>query len=202
MLDLVKDVLGTSQFEIPDLEVNSGVIATENLKLIKLENVLRMYNAKSSTKTSLFQHWLDAKEKGVKILDYAGHKIDMSDLSENGKLTYLMDTPSTKEETDRTIDPQYLFDNKICTQQQYNQIRNSSIMAYGIVSQYLKEKEMILVDTKTEHGINSKGEIVSADELYTMDSSRFWKKNENGDFVSFSKEFARGMVKKKMNYLL
>ena len=63
---------------------------------------------------------------------------------------------------------------------------------------------MVLVDTKTEHGINADGEIVAADELYTMDSSRFWRIDEQGELlsrdgkpVSFSKEFARGMVKEK-----
>ena len=60
---------------------------------------------------------------------------------------------------------------------------------------------MVLVDTKTEHGINSEGNIVVADELYTMDSSRFWRLDDDGNLlsrdgkpVSFSKEFARGMV--------
>ena len=45
---------------------------------------------------------------------------------------------------------------------------------------------------------------MAADELYTMDSSRFWRLDDNGDVlhrdgkpVSFSKEFARGMVKEK-----
>jgi phosphoribosylaminoimidazole-succinocarboxamide synthase len=63
---------------------------------------------------------------------------------------------------------------------------------------------MVLVDTKTEHGINSAGKIVAADELYTMDSSRFWRLDDGGDIlqrdgrpVSFSKEFARGMVTEK-----
>ena len=60
------------------------------------------------------------------------------------------------------------------------------------------------MDTKTEHGINADGKIVSADELHTMDSSRFWKLDEDGSLltrngkpVSFSKEFARGMVKEQ-----
>ena len=63
---------------------------------------------------------------------------------------------------------------------------------------------MVLVDTKTEHGVNSAGQIVVADEVYTMDSSRFWRLDENnmlmtrdGKPVSFSKEFARGMVTEK-----
>jgi len=204
MLNLVKKVLGTSQFVIPGLKPSSTVIPSENLNLVMLENVLRMYNAESSTTTSLYQHWLKAKEDGLEIMIYAGHEITVKDLSANGVLTYLMDTPSTKDKIDKTIDPFYLVDNGICNLSQYNQIRNSSMMAFGIISQYLSEKGMVLVDTKTEHGINSKGQIVSADELYTMDSSRFWKLDDDGSImtrdgkpVSFSKEFARGMVKEK-----
>ena len=204
MFNLVKHILGSSQFEVPGLKASSTVIPAENLTLIMLENVLRMYMAESSTTTSLYQHWLKAKQEGISKLHYAGHEIDESVLSPNGALPYLMDTPSTKDKVDKTIDPNYLYENEICTEAQYIQIRNSSLMAFGVISQYLAEKGMILVDTKTEHGINSAGSIVAADELYTMDSSRFWKKDDNGKPlmrdgkpVSFSKEFARGMVKEK-----
>lgn len=204
MLNLVRDVLGTSQFEVDGLLPSSTVIPAENLQLVKLENVLRMYMAESSTSTSLYQHWLAAKEAGETVLNYAGHQLDVNALEPNGVLPYLMDTPSTKDEVDETIDAQYLFDNGICTTGQYAQIRNSSLMAFGMVSQYLVERGMVLVDTKTEHGINAAGAIVSADELYTMDSSRFWRLGDDGKLltrdgkpVSFSKEFARGMVKEK-----
>jgi phosphoribosylaminoimidazole-succinocarboxamide synthase len=204
MLQLVEPVLGSSQFKVPGLQASSTVIPAENLNLILLENVLRMYNAESSTSTSLYQHWLQAKDQGETVLSYAGHEIDVQQLSVNGVLPYLMDTPSTKDKVDRTIDPQYLFDNGICTPAQYNQVRNSSMMAFGMISQYLAERGMILVDTKTEHGFNTEGRIVAADELYTMDSSRFWRMDDNGQPltrdgkpVSFSKEFARGMVKEK-----
>ncbi|MCI5106509.1 MAG: hypothetical protein MRY76_07345 [Pseudomonadales bacterium] len=204
MLQLVKPVLGSSQFTVQGLQPSSTVIPAENLNLIKLENVLRMYMAESSTSTSLYQHWLTAKDAGQSVMVYAGHELAVDSLLPNGVLPYLMDTPSTKDEVDETIDTQYLFDNGICTTGQYNQIRNASLMAFGMVSQYLSEKGMVLVDTKTEHGINSAGDIVSADELYTMDSSRFWRLDDNGELltrdgkpVSFSKEFARGMVKEK-----
>ena len=202
MLNLVKDVLGSSQFKVEGLLPSSTVIPAENLNLLMVENVLRMYMAQSSTSTSLFQHWLKAKEEGLSEFKYAGHQIEVSSLSENGKLPYLMDTPSTKEKVDRTIDPAFLIENGICTAGQYHHLRNASIMAFGMVSQYLCEKGMVLVDTKTEHGINASNQIVAADELYTMDSSRFWKLNDDGSVlerdgkpVSFSKEFARGMVK-------
>jgi phosphoribosylaminoimidazole-succinocarboxamide synthase len=202
MLKLVKQILGSSQFSVPGLLPSSTVIPAENLQLIALENVLRLYMAQSSTSTSMYQHWLKAKEAGESSLAYAGHEIQIDHVEVDGILPYVMDTPSTKDKIDRTIDPQYLFDNGVCSTSQYNQIRNSSLMAFGMVSQYLAERGMILVDTKTEHGINTLGQIVAADELYTMDSSRFWKMDDdgkpltrNGKPVSFSKEFARGMVK-------
>ena len=204
MLQLVKHILGSSQFEVDGLIPSSTVIPAENLSLVKLENVLRLYMAESSTSTSLYQHWLAAREAGQDLLNYAGHELKIAELEPNGRLPYLMDTPSTKEAVDRTIDADFLVENGICTEEQYAQIRNSSLMAFGIVSQNLAQRRMILVDTKTEHGINAEGNIVAADELYTMDSSRFWALDDDGNVqtrdgkpVSFSKEFARGMVKEQ-----
>lgn len=204
MLRLVVDVLGSSQFEVEGLLPSSTVIPAENLNLVSLENVLRLFMAESSTSTSLYQHWLQAKEAGDDVLSYAGHEITVADLVPNGVLPYVMDTPSTKDKADRTTDAKFLIDSGVCTQGEYDQIRNSSLMAFGMISQYLSERGMVLVDTKTEHGINSEGKIVVADELYTMDSSRFWRLDDNGEImhrngkpVSFSKEFARGMVKEK-----
>ena len=201
---LVKPVLGSSQFEVEGLSPASTVIPAENLNLLKVENVMRLYMAESSTSTSLYQHWLAAKEAGKATMDYAGHQVDVNTLEPNGVLPYVMDTPSTKEEVDHTTDVDYLIQGGVVTAGQYAQIRNASLMAYGIVTQYLAERGMVLVDTKTEHGINANGQIVSADELYTMDSSRFWRRGEDdavltrdGKPVSFSKEFARGMVKEK-----
>lgn len=204
MLRLVVDVLGSSQFQVDGLLPSSTVIPAENLNLVSLENVLRLFMAESSTSTSLYQHWLQAKDAGETVLHYAGHEMEVASLEPNGVLPYVMDTPSTKDKVDKTTDAQSLIDSGVCTQAQYNQIRNSSLMAFGMISQYLAERGMVLVDTKTEHGTNSEGRIVAADELYTMDSSRFWRLDDEGHVmhrdgkpVSFSKEFARGMVKEK-----
>jgi len=201
---LVKPVLGSSQFEVDGLSPASSVIPAENLNLLKVENVLRLYMAESSTSTSLYQHWLAAKDKGQSRMTFAAHQLDVTALEPNGLLPYLMDTPSTKDEADHTTDVDYLVQDGVCTEGQYAQIRNASLMAFGVVTQYLAQRGMVLVDTKTEHGINADGQIVSADELYTMDSSRFWRVDKDGALlirdgkpVSFSKEFARGMVKEK-----
>ncbi len=204
MLNLVKRVVGSAQFEVAGLQPSSTVIPAENLRLIMLENVLRMYNAESSTETSLYQHWLAAQQRGDQRLIYAGHKLLVAELSANGVLPYLLDTPSTKDKIDKTTDARALIAAGICSAGQYAEIRNASMMAFGMVSQYLAGRGMVLVDTKTEHGVNADDRIVAADELYTMDSSRFWRLGDDGELlrkdgkpVSFSKEFARGMVKRR-----
>ena len=208
MRRMLAPAIGTSQIDVPGREDNAVVIAAENLEQIGFENVLRAYMAKSSTATSLYQHYI----KGERI--FCGHKLPEG-LITNGPLPYVMDTPSTKsEEHDDSLSPQELFDRRIVTPSQYIQIRNGSLFAFGMVSQFLREKGLIAVDTKTEHGINRKGEIVSQDEIWTMDSSRFWL---SGDYAnqmaklasgeikelnpaSYSKEFARGFSEGDKGY--
>lgn len=208
MRRMLSSAIGTSQFEIDGLSDNSIVIAAENLKQIPFENVLRGYMAKSSTSTSLYQHYV----KGGR--NFCGHALP-NNLMTNGILPYIMDTPSTKsDEHDESVSPAQLLQRGICTPEQYTQIRNSSLFAFGMVSQFLKEKGLIAVDTKTEHGINQRGEIVSQDEIWTMDSSRFWLSNDYKEQLeklvrgeikeldprSYSKEFARGFSEGDKGY--
>jgi phosphoribosylaminoimidazole-succinocarboxamide synthase len=86
-----------------------------------------------------------------------------------------MDTPSTKSaDHDISVSPEQLFAMKVCTPEVYSQLRNSTIYSFGIVDEFFRPKGIIAVDTKTEHDINRKGKVVSKDEIWTMDSSRFW----------------------------
>jgi phosphoribosylaminoimidazole-succinocarboxamide synthase len=174
MRKLLRSALGTSQFDVPGLQDNAVVIASEDLKQLGVENVMRAYMAKSTTSTSLYQWYVAHGKRGR----FAGHFIP-ENLFTNGPLPYVMDTPSTKsDKNDETIDPDYLFDNAICTTQQFRQMRNAGIYAFGQVSEFLRNRGIIAVDTKTEHGINKRGEIVSQDEIWTMDSSRFWRSSD------------------------
>ena len=195
MLNLVKEILGSSQFEIPELRPTSTVIAAENLDPIMFENVLRVYMAESTTSTSLYQHWLSGKR------EFCGHKLP-DNLSPGCRLPYIMDTPSTKSKSYESVSPQDLFENGICTEDEYIQIRNNAILAFGIVTGHDRQKGMVPVDTKLEHGRNHKGKIVLMDEVFTLDSTRRWKidletglfeLDERGKPKSYSKEFVRGM---------
>ena len=193
MRKVAEPAIGTSQFEIPNLAMNSTVIAAENLDTIMVEMVLRAYMARSNTSTSLYVHY----QNGERI--FCGHKLGEGWVA-NMKLPYLMDTPSTKGKTDESVPPEYFFEQGICTPEQYVQTRNGAIESFGRASQVLLERGVILVDTKTEHGKNQRGQIVSQDELYNMDSSRFWLADdyeaamkEGRDPESYSKQHARGM---------
>ena len=76
--------VGVVRREIEGLSPASTVIPAENLKLLMVENVLRLYMAESSTSTSLYQHWLAAKEAGQSVMQYAGHELTVSELEPNG----------------------------------------------------------------------------------------------------------------------
>ncbi|MBU0535485.1 MAG: phosphoribosylaminoimidazolesuccinocarboxamide synthase, partial [Nanoarchaeota archaeon] len=108
----------------------------------------------------------------------------------------------------------WLFEHSICSREEYAQIRNASMMAFGIISEYARQKGLIFVDTKTEHGITRDRKIVSADELYTLDSSRWWLLSDYEEQMkllsegeidqlkpkSYSKEFARQFSKGDQGY--
>lgn len=93
-------------------------------------------------------------------------------------------------------------------------IHNGGLVAFGMASQFLRERGVILVDTKFEHGINKYGRIVSQDEILTMDSSRFWLASDYDGQTerlnrwkldelnpkSYSKEFARGFSEGERGY--
>ncbi|MEO9256570.1 MAG: phosphoribosylaminoimidazolesuccinocarboxamide synthase, partial [Tepidiformaceae bacterium] len=208
MRRLVEPAIGTSQFDVPGLQDNDVVIASENLQLIPVENIFRAYMATSSTSTSLYQAW----KRGDKT--FAGHVIPEG-LVANGPLPYVMDTPSTKsEEHDVTSSPAEMIRLGYVSPGEYTAIRNSGLVAFGMASQFLRSKGIILVDTKFEHGINKDGKIVSQDEILTMDSSRFWlasdydaqmQRFDLGELEelnpkSYSKEFARGFSEGEKGY--
>jgi len=230
MLRIATPFIGTSQLDI-GLPSNAVVILSEQLKQIPFENVFRAFMAKSSTSTSLYAHYA----KNGKRDEFCGHKLP-PDLMVNGPLPYIMDTPSTKAiDHDESVSPQYLFDQGICTPEQYQQIRNGSLAAYGAIAQFLMrhgrtpvdftargklypdlmdKRDIIFVDTKFEHGINSRGQIVSQDEIATMDSSRYWllkeyviqfhkfwrREIEEIAPISYSKQFARDFSKGQEGY--
>ncbi|MBI4154059.1 phosphoribosylaminoimidazolesuccinocarboxamide synthase [Candidatus Woesearchaeota archaeon] len=171
MRRFLRYALGSSQFET-GLPPTSVVIVAEDLRQISVENVVRAYMAKTDTETSLYVHYMRGER------EFCGHSLP-DGFYPNCQLPYVMDSPSTKsDEHDESVSPQMLFERGICTSEQYAQIRNAALFAFGMVHQFFYPRGIIPVDTKTEHGINRNGEIVVQDEIWTLDSSRFWKRED------------------------
>ncbi|MDO8555951.1 MAG: phosphoribosylaminoimidazolesuccinocarboxamide synthase [Nanoarchaeota archaeon] len=93
-------------------------------------------------------------------------------------------------------------------------MRNDALAAFYVVRKFMKDRGLILVDTKTEHGVNLAGMLVAQDELYTLDSTRYWLADDYqvqmakllaGEIKelnpkSYSKEFARGFSEGEKGY--
>ncbi|MDP3990361.1 MAG: phosphoribosylaminoimidazolesuccinocarboxamide synthase [archaeon] len=181
MLRVVERNIGTSQLEI-GLGDNSVVIVAENLTALPFENVLRFYLAKTSTKTSLYQHYIH----GGRF--FSGHHLP-DGLIANGLLPYLIDTPTTKsDEHDLPTSQRELIEQGLVKELDYIILKNASAVAFGMAYKHLIQRGIILADTKLEHGINREGKVVSQDELFTMDSSRYWLKDDYDEQVRFLKE--------------
>jgi len=77
-------------------------------------------------------------------------------------------------------------------------IRDLALRLYREAGEYARERGIIIADTKFEFGRNAAGDIVLIDEIFTPDSSRFWKVEDHRpghEPPAFDKQFVR-------NYLL
>ena len=57
-------------------------------------------------------------------------------------------------------------------------IRSLSLQLFAAASEYALSKGIIIADSKFEFGRDEQGNIVLIDEIFTPDSSRFWKLEE------------------------
>lgn len=103
-------------------------------------------------------------------------------------------TPATKAETghDENINHSHFYD--IVGKELGDQIIEASVSIYKMAAKLMKEKGIILADTKFEFGIDENGKLILVDEVLTPDSSRYWdgalyKPGESPQ--SFDKQFVR-----------
>ena len=107
-------------------------------------------------------------------------------------------TPTTKAEKghDENITFEKLADR--IGQETAERIRSLSLKLFAAGSAYALERGIIIADSKFEFGRDESGNVVLIDEIFTPDSSRFWKRNEyrpGQEPPPFDKQYVR-------NYLL
>jgi phosphoribosylaminoimidazole-succinocarboxamide synthase len=151
------------------------------LEMLPLECVVRGYITGSG--------WKDYKATGV----VCGHELPEG-LTESEKLPEPIFTPSTKalEGHDQNIDREQAVE--LVGAERYDEVERASLELYRFASEHAAARGIIIADTKYEFGVDSDGQLVLADELFTPDSSRFWPADEyepGRSQPSFDKQFAR-----------
>ncbi|BBY51479.1 phosphoribosylaminoimidazole-succinocarboxamide synthase [Mycolicibacterium arabiense] len=77
------------------------------------------------------------------------------------------------------------------------QLRDATLSIYSQAADHALSKGIIIADTKFEFGLNPSGELVLADEVFTPDSSRYWRADayvEGQVQESFDKQFVRNWL--------
>jgi phosphoribosylaminoimidazole-succinocarboxamide synthase len=151
------------------------------LQMLPIECVVRGYLAGSG--------WKDYLATG----EVCGHKLPEG-LVESQQLPRPIFTPATKAETghDENIDRAAAIE--LVGEARFDEVEAVALALYSFVSDYARERGIILADTKLEFGLDDQGQLVLGDEAFTPDSSRFWPADEyapGGTPPSYDKQFVR-----------
>jgi phosphoribosylaminoimidazole-succinocarboxamide synthase len=113
--------------------------------------------------------WKEYRESGT----LAGEPLPVG-LQESSELSEPIFSPATKadEGHDENITFERMCD--ILGRETAVRLRDLSLSLYGFGRDYLRERGILLADTKFEFGRTTDGEILLIDEAMTPDSSRFW----------------------------
>lgn len=106
-------------------------------------------------------------------------------------------TPTTKADKGHDENISFAEMSRLIGKPDAEKIRELSINLYKKVSQYAAEKGIIIADTKFEFGRDEVGHIVLVDEIFTPDSSRFWKKEDYHPGIeppAYDKQYVRNFL--------
>ena len=77
------------------------------------------------------------------------------------------------------------------------QLKDRTLKIYEAAAAHALTKGIIIADTKFEFGVDERGSVVLADEVFTPDSSRYWPADSYEVGVvqpSFDKQFVRNWL--------
>lgn len=169
---------------LDDEEISKRSMIVKYANPLPVECIVRGYLAGSSLKSY--------KETG-KVNDI----ILPEGLKDFSRLPEPIFTPTTKEEGTHDKPLSFLeFKNLVGTELSQI-IKELSIMIYEEGFAIAQRKGIIIADSKFEFGIDSDGNLILIDEIFTPDSSRLWDYSlwENGEIVDLDKEFVREYVR-------
>ena len=184
-LDAPNHLAGPADDErIPD-EVLGRALVVRQLEMMPVECVARGYLT------------------GSGIIDYRATGrvcgIDLPEgLTEASKFTAPLFTPASKAELGEH-DENITFDDVagLVGADRAARLRDQTLQIYTQAADHALTKGVIIADTKFEFGVDEQGELVLADEVFTPDSSRYWRADDYREGVvqaSFDKQFVRNWL--------
>ncbi|MBA5724587.1 phosphoribosylaminoimidazolesuccinocarboxamide synthase [Candidatus Liberibacter sp.] len=190
-----EDICENHSLDYPDPNVLIG----RQLKIFPIEFIVRGYLA-GNTNTSL----LTLYKKGCRKI--YGHQLP-DGMYDNQKLPFPIITPTTKSmgpNHDQPISASEIIQKGLMTQQQWDTVSSYALALFKRGCHLVSKRNLVLVDSKYEFGLDQKENIVLADEIHTSDSSRYWEienyhisLEKNTSPSGLDKDFVRNWILKR-----
>lgn len=185
LLDTPNHLAGPPDDERIPADVLGRALVVQQLEMLPVEAVARGY----LTGSGLIDYQQTGKLCGIAL---------PAGLTEASRFDQPLFTPATKAELgshDENISFEKVVD--LIGAQRAEELRGLTLQTYRRGAEHALTKGIIVADTKFEFGVDKDGELRLADEVFTPDSSRYWRADdweEGAVQQSFDKQFVRNWL--------
>ncbi|KUI05956.1 phosphoribosylaminoimidazolesuccinocarboxamide synthase [Mycobacterium sp. IS-3022] len=185
LLDAPNHLAGPPDDERIPADVLGRALVVQELQMLPVEAVARGY----LTGSGLIDYQQTGKVCGIAL---------PAGLREASRFAQPLFTPATKAELGQH-DLNISFDEvvELIGKERAEQVRDRTLRTYIQGAEHALTKGIIVADTKFEFGVDKDGELRLADEVFTPDSSRYWRADDWEEGVvqqSFDKQFVRNWL--------
>jgi phosphoribosylaminoimidazole-succinocarboxamide synthase len=173
--DATSDICANHVISFPD----PNVTLCHDLHMLPIEVVVRGFLA-GTTGTSVLTRYA-AGERRIYGLDFPDGMIA------NQALPAAIVTPTSKGDAtghDEPLSSAKIVERGLVPAKLWDEVCTTALALFARGQEIARARGLILVDTKYEFGLDSDGRLVLADEIHTLDSSRYWLAHSYDDHVS------------------
>ena len=184
-LDTPNHLAGPPDDERIPAEVLGRALVVKQLEMMPVECVARGY----LTGSGIVDYRATGAVCGIEL---------PAGLTEASKFAEPLFTPATKAELgshDENVSFEAIVE--VVGAERAAQLRDLTLNIYREAAEHALRKGIIIADTKFEFGVDEDGQMVLADEVFTPDSSRYWRADSYEEGVvqaSFDKQFVRNWL--------
>jgi len=148
----------------------ANAMLVRKAEVIQVEFVVRRYLT-GTTNTAIWTLYKQGQR------DFGG--ITLPDgMKKNQALPEPIVTPTTKaSDHDEALTSQQIIEQGLMSKEEWVEAKKTVLAIFNMASDYVGERDLILVDTKFELARDERGELLLVDEVLTPDSSRYWTKS-------------------------